>query len=146
MKVNTGQAPSTLIPEYIGSDFDKVITVVDNIETVTEVVNNLDHIKAVDGNLENIVTVADNVTDVGSVDGSAGAAGVAGSSVLAGSSFFSAGLISEILPSLTTIVVPSFCKYSPSSEVTTSPTAGAPESLLISSSLPSAPTTFIAFI
>ena len=43
--------------------------------------------------------------------------GVDGSSGVAGSSFFSAGLISAIFPSLTTIVVPSFCRYSPSSEV-----------------------------
>lgn len=37
MKVNSGQAPSTLIPEYIGSDFDKVIEVADNIEYVKDV-------------------------------------------------------------------------------------------------------------
>lgn len=72
MKVNAGQASSTLIPEYIGSDFDKVITVADNIETVTEVVDNLTHIKTVESNLENIVTVADNVTDVGNVSANIG--------------------------------------------------------------------------
>lgn len=37
MKINAGQASSTLIPEYIGSDFDKVIEVVDNIEYVKNV-------------------------------------------------------------------------------------------------------------
>lgn len=37
MKINSGQAPSTLIPEYIGSDFDKVIEVADNIEYVKDV-------------------------------------------------------------------------------------------------------------
>ena len=37
MKVNAGQAPSTLIPEYIGSDFDKVVEVADNIEYVKDV-------------------------------------------------------------------------------------------------------------
>ena len=36
-KVNSGQAPSTLIPEYIGSDFDKVVEVADNIEYVKDV-------------------------------------------------------------------------------------------------------------
>ena len=35
-KVNTGQASSTLIPKYIGSDFDKVVAVADNIEQVVE--------------------------------------------------------------------------------------------------------------
>ena len=34
MKVNSGQAPSTLIPEYIGSDFDAVLTCADNIEYI----------------------------------------------------------------------------------------------------------------
>lgn len=37
MKINAGQASSTLIPEYIGSDFDKVIEVADNIECIKEV-------------------------------------------------------------------------------------------------------------
>ncbi len=37
MKINAGQAPSTLIPEYIGSDFDKVIEVADNIEYIKHV-------------------------------------------------------------------------------------------------------------
>ena len=36
-KINAGQASSTLIPEYIGSDFDKVIEVADNIEYVKDV-------------------------------------------------------------------------------------------------------------
>lgn len=37
MKINAGQASSTLIPEYIGSDFDKVIEVADNIEYIKDV-------------------------------------------------------------------------------------------------------------
>ena len=41
MKINAGQAPSTLIPEYIGSAFDKVITVADNIEHIAEVANSI---------------------------------------------------------------------------------------------------------
>ena len=64
MKVNAGQASSTLIPEYIGSDFDKVITVADNIETVTEVVDNLNHIKTVEGNLGIINTVSSNIDKI----------------------------------------------------------------------------------
>ena len=34
MKINAGQASSTLIPEYIGSDFDAVLTCADNIEYI----------------------------------------------------------------------------------------------------------------
>ena len=41
MKINAGQASSTLIPTYIGSDFDKVITVADNIEAVIEAANGI---------------------------------------------------------------------------------------------------------
>lgn len=37
MKVNSGQAPSTLIPEYLGSDFDKVASVANNLEYVKQV-------------------------------------------------------------------------------------------------------------
>ena len=38
MKINSGQAPSTLIPEYIGSDFDAVRTCADNIEYIKNAV------------------------------------------------------------------------------------------------------------
>ena len=34
MKINSGQAPSTLIPEYIGSDFDAILTCAENIEYI----------------------------------------------------------------------------------------------------------------
>ena len=37
MKINAGQASSTLIPEYIGSAFDKVITVADNIDQIKDI-------------------------------------------------------------------------------------------------------------
>ena len=37
MKINAGQASSTLIPEYIGSAFDKIITVADNINHIKEI-------------------------------------------------------------------------------------------------------------
>lgn len=53
-KVNTGQASSTLIPKYIGSDFDKVVAVADNIEQVV----------IVSDNVEDVGTVADNINYV----------------------------------------------------------------------------------
>ena len=53
-KVNTGQASSTLIPKYIGSDFDKVVAVADNIEQVV----------IVGDNIEDVGTVADNIAYV----------------------------------------------------------------------------------
>lgn len=53
-KVNTGQASSTLIPKYIGSDFDKVVSVADNIEQVV----------IVGDNIEDVGTVADNINYV----------------------------------------------------------------------------------
>ena len=46
MKVNSGQAASTLIPEYIGSAFDKVITVADNIDYVKDVAEGIDGLPA----------------------------------------------------------------------------------------------------
>ena len=45
MKVNSGQAASTLIPEYIGSAFDKIVTVADNIK----------HIKDIAASIEGVV-------------------------------------------------------------------------------------------
>lgn len=53
-KVNAGQASSTLIPKYIGSDFDKVVPVADNIEQVV----------IVGDNIEDVSTVADNINYV----------------------------------------------------------------------------------
>ena len=37
MKINAGQASSTLIPEYIGSAFDKIVTVADNIKHIKDI-------------------------------------------------------------------------------------------------------------
>ena len=42
MKTNSMQAPSTLIPEYIGSSFDAVLEVASNIEAVKVVAKNVD--------------------------------------------------------------------------------------------------------
>ena len=56
-KINAGQAPSTLIPEYIGSAFDAVLTCADNISDI----------KPVSENINNVVTVADNILNVNKV-------------------------------------------------------------------------------
>lgn len=71
MKVNSGQAPSTLIPEYIGSDFDKVVIVADNLdavkvtgENITAITNvnaALDSINTVNEHIEEVTVVADNI-------------------------------------------------------------------------------------
>ena len=42
MKINAGQASSTLIPEYVGSAFDKIITVADNINNIKEIAASLE--------------------------------------------------------------------------------------------------------
>ena len=57
MKVNAGQASSTLIPEYIGSDFDKIVTVADNLNDINLVLENIN----------SVVTVANNIPDVNKV-------------------------------------------------------------------------------
>ena len=42
MKINSGQAPSTLVPKYIGSDFDHVVTVGKNIDYVKNVAESIE--------------------------------------------------------------------------------------------------------
>ena len=42
MKTNSGQAPSILIPEYIGSAFDAVLTCADNIDYVKDVAEGIE--------------------------------------------------------------------------------------------------------
>ena len=37
-----GQSPNTLIPEYIGSSFDNVVTVANNINYIKDVAEGLD--------------------------------------------------------------------------------------------------------
>ena len=64
MKVNAGQAPSTLIPEYIGSAFDAVLTCADNINDVKTVSTNINDVVAVGDNILNVNTVATDVDDV----------------------------------------------------------------------------------
>lgn len=71
-KVSSGQAPSTLIPKYIGSDFDKVVTVADNIEDVKQIADAIDagmleytdEIVIVADNIGAVVTVADDIASV----------------------------------------------------------------------------------
>lgn len=41
MKINAGQAPSTLVPKYIGSDYDKVKSVAENMDYVKKVAEGL---------------------------------------------------------------------------------------------------------
>ena len=60
-KVNTGQASSTLIPKYIGSDFDKVVAVADNIEQVVAVSNNTEDVGTVADNINYVKEVAEDL-------------------------------------------------------------------------------------
>ena len=64
MKINAGQSPSTLIPEYIGSDFDKVIAVVDNIDNVRAVSTNINDVITVTNHILTVNAVANDVDDV----------------------------------------------------------------------------------
>ena len=60
-KVNAGQASSTLIPKYIGSDFDKVVAVADNIEQVVVVSNNTEDVGIVADNINYVKEVAEDL-------------------------------------------------------------------------------------
>lgn len=64
MKVNAGQASSTLIPEYIGSDFDKIITVADNLKDIKLVLENINSVVTVANNILNVNKVASIADDV----------------------------------------------------------------------------------
>ena len=64
MKINAGQASSTLISEYVGSDFDKIITVVDNIDDVKTVSTNINDVVTITNHILNVNAVATNVDDV----------------------------------------------------------------------------------
>ena len=63
-KINAGQAPSTLIPEYIGSDFDAVLTCADNINDIKPVSENINDVVTVADNILNVNKVITNVDDV----------------------------------------------------------------------------------
>ena len=64
MKVNSGQAPSTLVPEYLGSDFDAVLSCADNMTDIKTVVENLDDIEDVVNNIGVVTTVAPHINAV----------------------------------------------------------------------------------
>ena len=63
-KVNAGQAPSTLIPEYIGSDFDAVLSCADNMADLKTLVENLDDVAIVVNNIGVVTAVAPHIDDV----------------------------------------------------------------------------------
>ena len=64
MKINAGQSSSTLIPEYIGSDFDKIISVVDNMGVIKPVTENINNVVTVANHILNVNAVATDVDDV----------------------------------------------------------------------------------
>ena len=87
MKINSGQAPSTLVPKYIGSDFDHVVTVGKNIEDVKTVAGAADDMEVVIDNLGSVATIVTNIGDVVSVSDNMSyvqdvAAGIAGLPVI----------------------------------------------------------------
>ena len=59
-----GCSVPNMVQRYLGTEYDKVKSVADNIETVIEVADNLDHIKGTDNHLVSIDTVANNIADV----------------------------------------------------------------------------------
>ena len=87
MKINSGQAPSTLVPKYIGSDFDQVVTVGKNIEDVKAVAGAVGDVGVVADNIGSVTTVATNIGDVVNVSDNMDyvkdvAAGIAGLPVI----------------------------------------------------------------
>ena len=60
-KINAGQAPSTLIPEYIGSAFDAVLTCADNINDVKTVSENINDVVTVANNIDYVRDVAEGI-------------------------------------------------------------------------------------
>ena len=59
-----GCSVPNMVQRYIGTEYDKVKSVADNLETVIEVADNLDHIKGADNSRVSINTVANNIADV----------------------------------------------------------------------------------
>lgn len=66
--VTTIQAPSTLIPEYIGSDFDAVLSVAENIDEVKRVASELyklqDIFTMVDNNANHIIQLMSRIDEL----------------------------------------------------------------------------------
>lgn len=59
-----GCSVPNMVQRYLGTEYDKVKSVADNIETVIEVKDNLDHIKVVENDLVSINTVSSNINEV----------------------------------------------------------------------------------
>ena len=55
-----GCSVPNMVQRYIGTEYDKVKSVADNIETVIEVADNIDNINTVADNIADVVTVSDN--------------------------------------------------------------------------------------
>lgn len=61
MRVNSGRARNCHIDKYIGSDFDKVVTVADNINDVKTTAANIQDINTVAPHVDEIAQLADNL-------------------------------------------------------------------------------------
>ena len=59
-----GCSVPNMVQRYLGTEYDKVKSVADNLKTVIEVKDNLDHIKVVANDLVSVNTVTDNIADV----------------------------------------------------------------------------------
>lgn len=60
-RINSGRARNCHIDKYIGSDFDKVVIVADNIEAIKDSANIGSDISKVSSNMDDINKVADNL-------------------------------------------------------------------------------------
>lgn len=61
-KISLGQAPNALIPKYIGTEFDHVVNVSMNMDSVKKVATmDPEDLAAVADNIEDVVTVGDNI-------------------------------------------------------------------------------------
>ena len=58
------QSPDCLVKSHIGSAYDNVMTIVENLENVNDVADNIEDIKVVSNNSSNIQTITDNLDDV----------------------------------------------------------------------------------
>ena len=59
-----GCSVPNMVQRYLGTEYDKVKSVADNIESVIEVVVNLAHIKDANNKLVSVNTVANNIADI----------------------------------------------------------------------------------
>ena len=59
-----GCSVPNMVQRYLGTEYDKVKSIADNLKTIIEVEDNLDHIKVVENDLVSVNTVTDNIADV----------------------------------------------------------------------------------